>query len=347
MHFNLITFLGLSIGLAGCAISPDFGEPDTVRFKDRFGIELPTDPRYVLRQLGPNHYYLAVHQSSILISEREERMRFLKIAGDRVAEDQCNSANRKVAQRNFQQHGSSGWVSMVGEFKCVEQPTVAAAPEQSEKSPASRKGDSAGTGFYVNHDGMIVTNHHVVENCREIVVITQGEEKTARLRVRDKGLDLALLNTGNKPTLVPAIRDTRLDRLGETVVVAGFPLRGILSSNLNVTAGTISALTGVADNSRFLQVTAPVQTGNSGGPLLDEAGRVTGVVVSSLNAIGIARRSGSIPQNVNFAIKSSVLRGFLEVNGVDYVAAASAQPMPIVQVAAQAERYTVPVICRH
>jgi S1-C subfamily serine protease len=93
-------------------------------------------------------------------------------------------------------------------------------------------------------------------------------------------------------------------------------LHGLLASEANVTAGIVSALAGIGNDARFLQVTVPIQPGSSGGPLLDLQSRVVGVVVGKLDALRVASVTGDIPQNVNFAIKSSVVRSFLQASGV-------------------------------
>jgi S1-C subfamily serine protease len=93
-------------------------------------------------------------------------------------------------------------------------------------------------------------------------------------------------------------------------------LPGLLASEANVTTGTVSALAGIGNDTRFLQMTVPVQPGNSGGPLLDLEGRVVGVVVGKLDALKVASVTGDIPQNVNFAIKAEVVRRFLDASGV-------------------------------
>ena len=95
-------------------------------------------------------------------------------------------------------------------------------------------------------------------------------------------------------------------RLAETVVVYGFPLSGMLSSSGNVTLGNISALMGLGDDSRDVQISAAVQPGNSGGPMFDGSGLLLGVVQSKLNAIRAASVTGDIAQNVNFAIRGSL-----------------------------------------
>jgi S1-C subfamily serine protease len=114
---------------------------------------------------------------------------------------------------------------------------------------------------------------------------------------------------------------------GETVVTYGFPLSGLLSSGPTLTTGDVSALAGLRDNPLHFQISAPVQPGNSGGPLLDAQAHVIGVVVSKLNAARIARMTGGdIPQNVNFAIKGSEALAFLAANGVQPALEESAGP---------------------
>jgi hypothetical protein len=101
------------------------------------------------------------------------------------------------------------------------------------------------------------------------------------------------------------------------VVTYGFPLSGLLSSGPTLTTGDVSALAGLRDNPMHFQISAPVQPGNSGGPLLDAQAHVIGVVVSKLNAARIAEMTGGdIPQNVNFAIKGTEALAFLTANGV-------------------------------
>ena len=103
---------------------------------------------------------------------------------------------------------------------------------------------------------------------------------------------------------------------GETVVTYGFPLSGVLSSGPTLTTGDVSALAGLRDNPLHFQISAPVQPGNSGGPLLDAHANVIGVVVSKLNALRIAQMTGGdIPQNVNFAIKGAEALRFLRDAG--------------------------------
>ena len=127
--------------------------------------------------------------------------------------------------------------------------------------------------------------------------------------------------------------------------MVGFPLHGLLASEANVTTGTISALAGLGNDTRFLQITAPVQPGNSGGPLLDQSGNIVGVVVSKLDTMRIAKATGDIPQNINFAINGTVARAFLDASGVEYETSASSTSMGAADIGAAAKKFTLIVEC--
>ena len=109
--------------------------------------------------------------------------------------------------------------------------------------------------------------------------------------------------------------------------------------------GNISSLTGIGNDSRLFQISAPVNPGNSGGPLLDDSGNIIGVVTSKLNALYVAKKIGDIPQGANFAIKSSIIRIFLDLNNVDYETARSRTPKTTTKIADEAQKYTLLVEC--
>ncbi len=135
-------------------------------------------------------------------------------------------------------------------------------------------------------------------------------------------------------------------QVGPWRVVFGYPLAEALSSAGNTTLGNVTALAGVRDDSRYIQISAAVQPGNSGGPAVDEAGRLMGVVVAKLNALAVARITGDIPQNVNFAIKVSTLVNFLEAQGIRYTPADTAAPdLPVTQRAERVEASSTQIEC--
>jgi len=189
-----------------------------------------------------------------------------------------------------------------------------------------RRQASSGTGFVVA-SGRVLTNDHVAQGCAEMRVRTAGgRELSATLAAADPQRDLALLTVQGDLGPPLAFRSGPELRRGERVVTYGFPLAGLLSSGPTLTTGEVSALAGLRDNPRQFQISAPVQPGNSGGPLLDGSGNVVGVVVSKLNAQRIARSTGDIPQNVNFAIKGAEALDFLRRNGVQPRTAQTAGP---------------------
>lgn len=97
--------------------------------------------------------------------------------------------------------------------------------------------------------------------------------------------------------------NTIRSHLGDDLLVFGYPLLGILSTSGNLTRGYLTAMTGLRDDERYMQISAPVQPGNSGGPVLDMGGDVIGVVTYKLDALMTMKAIGDLPQNVNFALK--------------------------------------------
>lgn len=176
-----------------------------------------------------------------------------------------------------------------------------------------RQGISTGTGFLVSRDGHFLTNAHVVTDCTSISVGVFGP---ARLVGVDQTNDLALLRVEARVDAAPIAFALRSPSIGEEIIALGFPLQSILENGLNMTRGDVSALAGLGGDSRFIQISAPVQQGNSGGPLLDRSGRLVGVVTSKLNATRIAQVTGDIPQSVNFAIRSELAEVFLRRHGL-------------------------------
>ena len=169
-----------------------------------------------------------------------------------------------------------------------------------------------GSGFAVSHATHIVTNAHVVTECKSVRVLFGTQQAAARVLALDPGSDLAVLQTALNVPKTIAMRSSPPLRLGDSVIAFGFPLSGSLSQGGNLTTGNVSALAGLRDDPKYIQVTAPVQPGNSGGPLLDGGGNLIGVITSKLDALAIAKRTGDIPQNVNFAVKAAVLEAFLQ-----------------------------------
>ena len=222
-------------------------------------------------------------------------------------------------------------------------PEAQPAPSVPQQSEPHRAG--SGTGIFVMNDGHLITNAHVVKDCLEIRVgIGPGNFEVGSLVAKDPTNDLALLKVNAKPSKVGGLRFGV--RLGETVEAFGYPLSQVLATSGNFTTGNVTALAGLGDDSRFYQISAPVQPGNSGGPLLDENGNLVGIVTSKLNVWNEIKAQGDIPENVNFAIKASVAANFLQDNGIKFQIGEATQAMKPPDLADQAKALSVYVECR-
>ncbi|WP_353184469.1 serine protease [Bosea sp. (in: a-proteobacteria)] len=135
-------------------------------------------------------------------------------------------------------------------------------------------------------------------------------------------------------------------RFGEGIAAFGFPHTDLLATTGNFTLGNVTALAGLKDDSRYLQVSAPVQSGNSGGPLLDNSGNVVGVVSAKLDAIKMAAAQGDLPQNVNFAVKAALATSFLDANQIAYETGTLGDKLDPADLAEKAKKASVFITCR-
>ena len=209
---------------------------------------------------------------------------------------------------------SSNWKK--GQIIVREGRTISGSAAPSATSGSlSKKG--TGTLFVVSTTGQAITNHHVVTGCRELRI--EGRDEAAKVVTVDAVNDLALVQIpGEVKASAPITSEPGKLRQGEDIVVFGFPLNAVLSSGGNLTPGVVSALTGLGNNTNQIQITAPIQPGSSGSPVLNKKGEVVGVVSMKLSDLEMAKATGSVGQNVNFAVNGQTLRTFLDTHKVAY-----------------------------
>ena len=233
-------------------------------------------------------------------------------------------------------------------------PSTGESPDR-HGGQGEKKGQGAGasyaygTGFFVNGDGYLLTNAHVVEGCKDAMV-RQGHSdvQPATIVAREVTNDLAILKVAEKSPVFGKFRGAPQIRLGDSIVVFGYPLAGMLSSTGNLTTGLISSLTGAGDDVSKLQISAPVQSGNSGGAVVDQSGRIVAIVVSKANyqARGTEEKPDiEVIQNVNFAIKAGMAQFFLDANQVNYTVEPPGEDLKTPDVAEIARKFTAQVIC--
>jgi len=174
----------------------------------------------------------------------------------------------------------------------------------------------AGTGFILNSNGYLITNYHVVKGKENIKVKTSIGDVEAKLLLKDDSNDIAILKLESVPQSIQSsiyFGDTSKVREGDKVSTIGYPFSNILGQQPRYSEGIINSLYGVQDDPRLLQISVPIQPGNSGAPLFNEKGEVIGIVVASLDAKNVFEITGAFPQNINFAIKSAYIKNLLSM----------------------------------
>jgi len=183
-------------------------------------------------------------------------------------------------------------------------------PTATNGSGLAANGSSwSGTGFALNN-GYIATNYHVVENANSITIQGVGgnasDKYTAQVIATDKVNDLALIQIKDSKFhgfgQIPYRVKTSTSNVGENVFVLGYPLINTMGNEIKLTTGVISSKTGFMGDVALYQISAPIQPGNSGGPLFDNQGNLIGVVN--------AKHKGA--ENVGYAIKASYLNNLVE-----------------------------------
>ena len=171
----------------------------------------------------------------------------------------------------------------------------------------------SGSGFFVNSEGYIASNFHVTDGCLEVRL---GNEVLEIVR-NDIVNDIAILKSSmSESSFITIAEDGAIK--GEDVFVLGYPHGKHLSSESKVTKGVVSALQGLGNNYSQMQIDAAIQPGNSGGPVVNEKGELIGVTVATADYEVMFDMFKSLPQNMNFAIKSQMLTNILKGSKIHY-----------------------------
>ena len=178
---------------------------------------------------------------------------------------------------------------------------------------------SSGSGFAVTSDGYVITNYHVIEGCTDVKIHDKGRKIKASIVTYDPSNDIALLKGDFIPKKFYPLSRKAPELLTE-VFVAGHPFGKRISASVKVTKGIVSSLSGVGNNFSNFQIDAALQPGNSGGPIMNNKGNVVGVAVAKLKRDWAIKEFDSVPELVNFGVKSSVVIGILESENINLIA---------------------------
>jgi S1-C subfamily serine protease/uncharacterized RDD family membrane protein YckC len=232
-------------------------------------------------------------------------LRLLDSDGEELSADEESDARPVVAWRA----DADGPVTLeVSMRHCSVEPCRFAWQRLTFSGDAALAEDTgSGTCFAVAPDGAILTAHHVVDRANKITVQFAGSDPIpARLERDDPEHDLALLRVAEPTPHWLPLAPPHSARLGEPVFTLGFPVTDMLGDDPKYTDGAISALSGLEGRVSELQISVPIQPGSSGGPLVDAEGQVVGIVTSMAENDEFKRESGTMPQNVNWAVKSEL-----------------------------------------
>lgn len=165
------------------------------------------------------------------------------------------------------------------------------------------------TGFAVGPDGVILTANHVVAGANSVRAKCGGEEFSDAVVVANSSVsDLAVLKVlASTPTYM-SLASPKSSHVGQAVFTVGFPVREILGEEPKYSEGTVNALSGPGNEASLMQISIPIQPGNSGGPVVSFAGEVVGIVASTAAVEMFLNSTGTLPQNMNWAVKADYAR---------------------------------------
>ena len=195
-------------------------------------------------------------------------------------------------------------------------PTTASKPKKPTPEPS--RGVSTGTGFFISDDGYVLTNSHVIEGSSKISIILEGKTVSATLIDHDSSNDIALLKV-DKSVEGLSIELKKKTKQGTEIAVLGYPNIGLQGNEQKATFGFINANSGIQGDTRYFQISSPIQPGNSGSPMVNEKGVVIGIASASLNQTAAIKSTGTLAQNVNYAVKIAYALPMLINHGVEYI----------------------------
>jgi Trypsin-like peptidase domain/TerD domain len=204
-------------------------------------------------------------------------------------------------------------------------------------------GGGSGSGFAVDRRH-ILTNAHVIDGASKVSVVSDRVTLPAEIVFSDPHNDIAMLRVTEDLEASAQFRDGLDIHLGEDIIVLGFPLQGLLGSGPQVTSGNVSSLCGMGNDTSVLQFTAPIASGNSGGPILDSAGLIIGIVHSSLNTERV-RQGGGVAENVNFGAKGVTIRSFLSTSNIEPAISRDTTSRNRAEIVREARKYIYRVNC--
>ena len=237
-----------------------------------------------------------------------------KTADERLAREQRLLGEEREKHDALQKGKEADRLARERKLLEEERKKLEAAEERQRQQQAQQQPVPGGTGFLFSSKDYIITNYHVVKGKHAIKAkFTNGDVIEADIVSKDVKNDIAILKLKTSSSITSRelkFGDSSKARMGEKVFTIGYPASSVLGERPKYTEGVISAVTGIKDDPTVFQITVPIQPGNSGGPLFNEKGEIIGITTASLS-LRAAEVLGAIPQNINYALKSSFVKNLL------------------------------------
>ncbi len=301
-------FIPLFLAIVSISILPDAQADARTRGAISGGLkalgEIADDRAQMYRQQLIQQQAEEAYYRALEAAERQNEARRVEAEKQRLESERQNEARRVAAEEQRRQAESQ---RQEAEKQKAEQ----------DRQDKEAKAVYTGSGFFVTQDGYFVTNHHIVKKAKSILLVTtDGKRLEARVVRSDVANDLVLLKVDGKYSALP-VTSSRIVKRGQSVATIGYPHTDIQGVEPKVTEGIVSSLSGISDDPRMFQISVPIQSGNSGGPLFTKEGNVIGVVVSKLSVAVMLQETGDVTQNVNYAVKSNYLIELLKDSGLE------------------------------
>lgn len=299
-----------AIGVAGASSQTLYVDKDSIEREEgfaRFWLKIGIDKSL----LSFNTYTNSIEQVVLNCEERTfavTKSLGVRSNGERVSLKEVDPASWSFTKVVDTSPISNHWSQFCSEKVASVQPPQSSVDPLNTPPAAPNSTDfSTGSGFFVTPDGYFVTNYHVIAGAETIALFDVNSKMHMAKVVRvDTANDIAVLKAEGKFKAIP-VASSRIAKRGQSVITVGYPHTNIQGLEPKVTGGIINSLTGINNDARTFQISVPLQSGNSGGPLVTLDGNVIGVVAMKLSALAVLEETGDLPQNVNYAVKSNYL----------------------------------------
>lgn len=255
----------------------------------------------------PHEFYLSMKSRA----ERVSKQIFVYGVSEKEARRKLKEHSDYTVSLRFKMIDDMG---IVWEKYAMQENSIYLAKLKKERDSGLNIGDkevvpaSSGTGFFISKNGKLVSNHHVIDGCKDIKVFYKDKPYLANVIAIDKVNDLAILDIKKKISSYYLVANDDPELL-ENVIIAGFPLGKNVSSAIKTSKGSITALAGFGDNYSEFQTDAALNSGNSGGPIINEDGEILGI------AVAVYGKEAGV-ESFNFGIKNSTLKTFAKANDI-------------------------------